>query len=195
MATAVIVLLVVVGGWWLLQSPDPSTEAGLPMATAPASTTTAAPPATTAPTPTVLVVHVAGAVARPGVYELPAGARVHAAIDAAGGALAEASTGSLNLAAPLGDGERVYVPVVGESVPPPPPAGQVTPRRMPAGPVDLNRATAAELDALPGIGPATAQAIVDHREANGPFASVDDLEAVRGIGPAKLEAIRPLVVT
>ena len=65
----------------------------------------------------------------------------------------------------------------------------------PTGPVDLNRATAAELDALPGIGPATAQAIVDHREANGPFASVDDLEAVRGIGPAKLEAIRPLVVT
>ena len=65
---------------------------------------------------------------------------------------------------------------------------------MPAGPVDLNRATAAELDLLPGIGPATAQAIVDHREANGPFASVDDLEAVRGIGPAKLEAIRPLVV-
>ena len=64
---------------------------------------------------------------------------------------------------------------------------------MPAGPVDLNRATAAELDALPGIGPATAQAIVDHREANGPFASVDDLEQVRGIGPAKLATIRPLV--
>ena len=71
----------------------------------------------------------------------------------------------------------------------------MTPHRTPTGPVDLNRATAAELDALPGIGPATAQAIVDHREANGPFASVDDLEAVRGIGPAKLEAIRPLVVT
>ena len=71
----------------------------------------------------------------------------------------------------------------------------MTPHRAPTGPVDLNRATAAELDALPGIGPATAQAIVDHREANGPFVSVDDLEAVRGIGPAKLEAIRPLVVT
>ena len=61
---------------------------------------------------------------------------------------------------------------------------------MPAGPIDLNRATAAELDSLPGIGPATAQAIVAHREANGPFSSVDDLENVRGIGPAKLEALR-----
>ena len=63
-----------------------------------------------------------------------------------------------------------------------------------AGPVDLNRATATELDALPGIGPATAQAIVEHRAANGPFTSVDDLEQVRGIGPAKLATIRPLVV-
>ncbi len=193
-ATAVTVLLVVVGGWWLLRAPDPSTEAGLPLASAPASTTTTTLAATTSTTPTVLVVHVAGAVSRPGVYELPAGARVHAAIDVAGGALPEASTGSLNLAAPLTDGERVYVPLVGESVPAPPPvAGDAT--SPPTGPVDLNRATAAELDALPGIGPATAQAIVDHREANGPFASVDDLEAVRGIGPAKLEAIRPLVVT
>ena len=110
-ATAVIVLLVVAGGWWLLRSPDPSTEAGLPQATTPASTTTAALAATdsrrrrpcsssTSPAPCP----------RPGVYELPAGARVHAAIDVAGGALPEASTGSLNLAAPLTDGERVYVP-------------------------------------------------------------------------------------
>ena len=66
---------------------------------------------------------------------------------------------------------------------------------MPAGPIDLNVATAADLDDLPGIGPATAQAIVDHREEHGPFASVDDLEAVRGIGPAKLEAVRERVTT
>ena len=195
---AATVLLVVVGGWWLLRSPDPSTEAGLPVATAPTSSTTttaaSASPTSSAP-PSRLVVHVAGAVARPGVYELAPGARVHAALDAAGGSLAEAATDALNLAAPLADGERVYVPVVGESVPPPPapPADAAASPSVPAGPVDLNRATAAELDLLPGIGPATAQAIVDHREANGPFASVDDLEAVRGIGPAKLEAIRPLV--
>jgi competence protein ComEA len=196
--TAVTVVLGVVGGWWLLRAPDPSTEAGLPVATAPSSTTTSptTPSSTTSTTPTGrVVVHVAGAVARPGVYELASGDRVHAALDAAGGSLPEAATDALNLAAPLADGERVYVPVVGESVPPPPdpaPAGASSPP-APAGPVDLNRATAAELDLLPGIGPATAQAIVDHRQANGPFASVDDLEAVRGIGPAKLEAIRPLV--
>ena len=106
---------------------------------------------------------------------------------------AEAAPGALNLAAPLGDGARIYVPMIGEEVPP---TAWPPPRRPPPcrpGPVDLNRATAAELDDLPGIGPATAQAIVDHRTANGPFASVDDLEAVRGIGPAKLDAIRPLV--
>jgi competence protein ComEA len=198
--TVATVLLVVVGGWWLLRSPEPSTEAGLPVATAPSSTTTSSTvpstPTSAAP-PDRLVVHVAGAVARPGVYELTTGARVHAAIDAAGGSLPDAATDALNLAAPVADGERVYVPVVGEPVPPPaaPPPPSAASSSMPAGPVDLNRATVDELDLLPGIGPATAQAIVDHRDTNGPFASVDDLEAVRGIGPAKLEAIRPLVTT
>jgi competence protein ComEA len=143
--------------------------------------------------PAVIVVHVAGAVAEPGVYELPAGSRVGAAIETAGGPSRRADPGALNLAAPLADGERVYVPKVGETVPRIPvedaPAGSAAP----AGPVDVNRATAEELDQLPGIGPTTAAAIVDHREENGPFASVDDLEAVRGIGPAKLDAIRGLV--
>jgi competence protein ComEA len=193
-AAAVTIVALVVGGWWLLQTPAAPTEAGLPFATtttagsAPTSTATAS---TTAPVPTLVVVHVAGAVARPGVYEVRGDARVHAAIDAAGGALPDAAPGSLNLAAPLTDGERIYVPVVGEDVPPP--AAPAPTASTPAGPVDLNRATATELDGLPGIGPATAQAIVDHRTANGPFAAVDDLEAVRGIGPAKLEAIRQLV--
>jgi competence protein ComEA len=160
-----------------------STAAG----SGPASTTTAAPSA--------VVVHVAGAVAAPGVYELPAGARVVDGVAAAGGALVEADVGALNLAAVVADGQRVYVPRIGEPRPPelgpaPAPGSSVA-----AGPVDLNAASAAELDGLPGVGPATAQAIVDHREANGPFASVDDLEAVRGIGPAKLEAIRAHVTT
>jgi competence protein ComEA len=118
---------------------------------------------------------------------------VHVAIAAAGGALPEATPGALNLAAPVRDGERVYVPVAGEAVPAP---AAVTPAPVssgPAGPLDLNQATVAELDDLPGVGPATAQAIVDHRQQNGPFASVDDLESVRGIGPAKLQAIRDLV--
>lgn len=195
-ATAVTIVAVVAGGWWLLRTPAPPTEAGLPFASATTSTSVAGP-TTTASTgattaPATVVVHVAGAVANPGVYELPFDARVHGALDAAGGALADAAPGALNLAAPLSDGARVYVPVIGEEVPAAPAPGAAAPS-APTGPIDLNRATAAELDGLPGIGPATAQAIVDHRSTNGPFASVDDLEAVRGIGPAKLDAIRELV--
>jgi competence protein ComEA len=196
-ATAVTVVALVVVGWWLLRAPAPPTEAGLPFAAA--STATSSPPSVPAsragPSPPTsaagtIVVHVAGAVAAPGVYELGAGARTADAVTVAGGASPEADVDALNLAAPLADGERVYVPAVGEAVPPPlgPPIDSVA-----AGPVDVNRATAGELDELPGVGPATALAIVAHREANGPFASVDDLEQVRGIGPAKLEAIRPLV--
>ncbi len=197
-AGAVTVVLLVGVGWWLLRSPSPPTEAGLPLASATAGSATVAsggsagappgpaPPTTAGP----LVVHVAGAVVSPGVYELAPGARVQAALEAAGGAVPGADPGALNLAAPVGDGERVYVPMVGEPVPiaTGSPAVTVAPE-----PVDLNQASAAELDALPGIGPATAAAIVEHREQNGPFASVEDLEAVRGIGPAKLDALRDLV--
>ena len=97
----------------------------------------------------------------------------------------------VNLAAPLLDGAQVYVPIVGA----PPRAGPSgpSPPTTTSGPLDINRATAGQLDALPGIGPSTAQAIVAHREQHGPYASVDGLEDVRGIGPAKLDAIRDLV--
>ena len=193
----ITVLAVVLGGWWLLRPASQPTEAGLPYAAVPSTATdvarsTAAPTSTT---PSVLVVHVAGAVVTPGVFELPAGTRVDGAVAAAGGPLPDADPSALNLAAPLIDGERVYVPRLGEAIPPAAiPAGSAGGGSgVPAGPIDLNRATVDELDELPGVGPATAQAIVDHREVNGPFAAVDDLEAVRGIGPAKLDAIRDLV--
>ena len=198
-AAGVTVVLLVGVGWWLLRSPSPPTEAGLPRASAPGTSTTvvagasaamalgSAPPATAGP----LIVHVAGAVARPGVYQLAPGARVQAAVEAAGGVAPGADPGALNLAAPMADGERVYVPLVGETVPLA--AGSSAVTAAVAGPVDINRASVAELDELPGIGPATAAAIVEHREQHGPFASVDDLEAVRGIGPAKLDALRDLV--
>ena len=150
-----------------------------------------------------MVVHVAGSVVAPGVYELPGGSRLHQAIQAAGGLLSDADPGVLNLAALLHDGDRVFVPRVGEQIPtialPSSGVGAASPTgvgsAVPAQPVDLNRATAAELDALPGVGPSTAAAIVAHREQNGPFGSIDDLLQVRGIGPAKLDALRGLVAT
>ena len=149
---------------------------------------------TTTAVPAELTVHVAGAVAAPGVYVLPAGARVVDAIAAAGGALPDGDPDALNLAAPVADGDRIAVGTAGA----PTAVGgggisHAVAGSAPAGPLDVNTASAEQLDALPGVGPATAAAIVAHREANGPFASVDDLEEVRGIGPAKLDALRGLV--
>lgn len=149
--------------------------------------------------PAEILVHVAGAVALPGVYRLPAGARVVDALAAAGGPANDADTDAVNLAEELHDGDRILVPSVADAVVVPPgvsgsgSAGEAVPAGTPAGPVDLNRADEAALDALPGVGPATAAAIVSYREEHGPFASVDDLADVRGIGPAKLEALRGLV--
>ena len=187
---AVVVIAVVAGAYWLVRPPAPSPESTLPFATTSSAVTPVtelASPATSPPA--TVVVHVAGAVVRPGVYELAADSRVVDAVDAAGGTLADAQPDAVNLAALLVDGERIYVPKVGEPVP----AVSSSPDGEPSGPLDLNRASAAELDDLPGVGPATAAAIVAHRTSNGPFSSVDELADVRGIGPAKLAAIRDLV--
>jgi competence protein ComEA len=153
-------------------------------------------------------VHVAGAVVSPGVVQLGAAARVVDAVAAAGGLRADADPDRVNLAAPLVDGSRVVVPTVGQepatelaTVPPPNGAGETaTPgtatgadAATPGAPLPLNSATAAQLDELPGVGPSTAQAILDHREREGPFTSVEGLLDVRGIGEAKLEALRDLV--
>ncbi len=144
-------------------------------------------------------VHVAGAVVSPGVYALPAGARVADAVTAAGGPLAEAEVDRLNLAARVADGDRVHVPRKGDpadasasgaSAGVASGAGPVT---LPAARLDLNTATIEQLDTLPGVGPATAQAIVTYRTRHGRFRSVTELLEVPGIGPAKLEAVRDLV--
>ncbi len=147
-----------------------------------------APPTAPTTVPADVVVHAAGAVETPGLYVLAAGSRVADLIDAAGGVSFAADLNRVNLASPLRDGERVFVPTVGQPVP-----GVVageTASSAGAGPVDINSASGAELEDLPGIGPATATAIVEHRSRTGPFRSVDDLLEVRGIGEAKLEQLR-----
>lgn len=157
----------------------------------------------------VLVVQAAGAVREPGVVRLPAGARVDDLVRAAGGFADGADRDRVNLAALVADGERVWIPAVGEEQAPDVvagggggPVGGGGPSSTgsdpqggskPAGPVDLNRATEVELDALPGVGPATAAAILAHRDEVGRFTSVEQLLDVRGIGEAKLEQLRPLV--
>jgi competence protein ComEA len=142
-----------------------------------------------------VLAHAAGAVAAPGVYELPAGSRVADLVAAAGGATADADLNRVNLAAPVEDGQQVYVPRMGEL---PTGAGSA------AGPVpaddgaaaeriDVNTASVETLDELPGVGPAIAQAIVTYRDEHGPFGSVDELVDVPGIGEAKLAQLRDLV--
>ena len=141
------------------------------------------------------LVDVAGAVRSPGVYRIPAGGRVLDAIERAGGVTAKADLSSVNRAAPVVDGQQVVVPTMVEA---PTTSGSGTnaspeaPARA-GGMVSLNSADVAALDGLDGIGPITAQKIVADREANGPFASVDELDRVPGIGPSTVEALRSSV--
>ena len=135
-----------------------------------------------------IVVHVGGSVLAPGVYELAESARVQDAIEAAGGFGEQAATDALNLAHVLADGERVVVPTQSEvegAVAAP--GGAAT--APGGGKVNINAASAAELDALPGIGMSTAEKIVADRQANGPFATIEDLKRVSGIGDKKYAAL------
>ena len=137
-----------------------------------------------------LVVHVVGAVRRPGLYRLRDGSRIADAVRRAGGATTRADLALVNLAAPLADGTQVVVPA---RVPAVAGASRDGDTSAPAGPLHLNTATVEQLDELPGVGPVTAQKIVDWREKHGGFTSVDDLDAIPGIGPARLEQLRELV--
>ncbi len=138
-------------------------------------------------TPAVLVVYVSGAVVRPDVYTLAESSRLKDALLAAGGPSPEADLSALNLALALQDGQQVHVPAVGEA---PPPAG---PQPQAAGALDVNAATAAELENLPGIGPVLAERIISYRRDHGHFAAVESLVHVPGIGPAAMEKIKPYV--
>ena len=134
-----------------------------------------------------LVVDVAGAVRHPGLYRLEQGTRIADAVAMAGGATARADIELVNLAAPLADGEQVVVPRRGA----PAASGDTG---SPTAPLDLNTASLEQLDALPGIGPSTAQKILDYRQAHGAFHSLADLDAVSGIGPSRLAQLKGLVI-
>jgi competence protein ComEA len=142
-----------------------------------------------------LFVHVSGAVVAPGIYVVGARARVVDAVAAAGGFAPDADRSAVNLARPVSDGEQLHVPVAGtgEPVAPATDAANAQGSGAGAGPVNLNTADASQLDALPRIGPAMAQRIIEWREANGRFTSVDDLLAVPGIGDKMLASLRELV--
>jgi competence protein ComEA len=137
---------------------------------------------------TRLFVNVVGAVRRPGLYRLKDGSRVADAVARAGGPTPKAQIELLNLAARIADGEQIVVPRRGLGGAVAAPGGGIS-----AGPVHLNSATLEQLDALPGVGPVTAQKILDYRQQHGAFGSVDELDAIAGIGPARLETLRGLV--
>jgi len=159
-------------------------------------------PAGATPAPGVFV-HVLGAVARPGLFEVHQGARVVDVVAAAGGLLPTADEAGLNLARLVTDGEQLYVPAQGETGPGPPAGAQAGSGQAngaaaggtgaAAPKVNLNTATLAELDTLPRIGPAMAQRILDYRDAEGRFASVDDLRNVTGIGDKTFAALQDLI--
>lgn len=166
-----------------------------PVADLPVQVTTsaaAAPSPVTAVEPETLVVAVAGKVRRPGLVRVAPGSRVADVLEAAGGPLPDADLSGVNLARKVGDGEQVAI-----GVPPAPDAGPVPATSGagsgPAGPLDLNAATVEQLDVLPGVGPVTAQRIVEWRTRNGRFATVDQLREVEGIGERRLGQLRELV--
>lgn len=179
---------------WDDATTDPAADAG--PADAPGSGAAGGP----------VTVHVSGAVAWPGLVTVPAGGRVGDAVAAAGGLLAAADVAAVNLARPLVDGEQVHVPAQGEHPPTGPEGGPATQGPDAGdgaagsggvdadGRVDLNRATEQELQTLPGVGPARATAIVEHRETHGPFASPGDLRAVPGIGEKTFQNLADRVV-
>ena len=157
-----------------------------------------------APTQAPIVIQIMGEVVKPGVYSMPDGSRVQDAVDAAGGLLADADTGSLNLAARLEDGQQVIISISGSALTTTP-----TPTHSPftilttltplatstlhVTLININTATVQQLDTLPGIGPVTAQSIVTYRLQNGPFQQIEDIMNVPGIGPATFDRIRTLI--
>jgi competence protein ComEA len=184
LAAAGSLALILLLGRFVLGAGTTTTAAPLPLPPAAGAGVTGLPSSR-------VVVDVVGAVRRPGLYRLAQGSRIADALTRAGGATAKADLAQVNLAAPLADGEQVVVPRRGAV--PAPGAGSAS-GASDAAPVQLSTATLEQLDSLPGVGPVTAQKILDYRQEHGAFQSVDELDAVSGIGPKRLEQLRELVV-
>jgi len=196
----VLLCLILIGGAFILvQRPTPEPIA---IATVVASTPTPLPTATFTATPASLRIYVSGAVHVPDVYILPPGSIVKDAIKAAGGSSDDADLVRINLALALYDQQQIYVPRLGEATPaaplpdgaPPPTLTASSETGDSGGKIDLNTATLEQLDTLPGIGPAIAQRIIDYRQANGTFASLEEIMEVKGIGQATFEKLQEFVV-
>ena len=197
--SVVSLLFVALAGWWLLRIPPPPPEASLTFAGTTVAAKAAADLTPISVSSMSITVHVAGAVNNPGVYKLRSGARFNDGVIAAGGATDQADLNSVNLAMLLNDGEQIYILKRNEK------PHTITVQRSPSSATDgsagsgnskvaiinINTASLAELEQLPGVGPSTAKAIIDYREKNGAFLTVQDLINVRGIGPAKLDEILP----
>lgn len=193
-ALAVVVAVTLAGGavWYVRSLPRPVDIVRRPGAVGLAQPVAAPAPT---PSPSSILVHVAGEVRRPGVYEFRSGDRVIDAIDTAGGARGDAALDELNLAAPLTDGTQVLVPARSAAARVPVDEGSTTSGTADetTAKINVNTADATELEELPGIGEVLSQAIVDYRGEYGPFSSVDELEDVSGIGPSILADVRDLV--
>src|SRR5919201_3849782 len=180
--------LILLLGRFVLGAGTTTPAAPLPPPPAPGAGVTGLPSAR-------VVVDVVGAVRRPGLYRLAQGSRIADAVARAGGATPKAELAQVNLAAPLADGEQVVVPKRGApGVAPPGTAGPAGGASTPAAPVQLSTATLEQLDSLPGIGPTTANKILNYRAKHGAFSSVEELDAVPGIGPKRMDQLRDLVV-
>lgn len=200
---AVAGLLLAGMGFWLATMRNRMQPAPIEIVPAQAEPTTA--PIASPPPPTVGPMHVfvSGAVVHPAVYELPPGSIIDDAVRAAGGFAQDADPAAVNLAQPAADGMQVHVPLLVEAIATPPPislppgADPTTAVRMGGitigGLVNINTATQTDLEMLPGIGPATAANIIAHREANGPFATIEAIMDVPGIGEGKFEAMKDLI--
>jgi competence protein ComEA len=190
----VVALVVLVGSRFLLHGPPASTALERPIV---GSAEAESSPASPGPASAKLVVYIVGAVRRPGLYRVAAGSRVAEAVARAGGLTRRADPAGVNLAAPVVDGEQLVVPArlaTPVAVAQGALVGGVGGAAAPAGPVQLSVATAEQLDSLPGIGPVTAEKIIEYRTAHGAFRSVDELDEVPGIGPSRVEQLRGLVV-